>query len=220
MTPEQLAHQRVHRTLTRALSSSAARVWSATAVLGQDEEATTERTLSLVLPGLATAAATASSWLGGRAPARVDYGRVRNGVEPHEVYTRPFKLWVVLLGKGLAPAQARSEAVRRVETLVRTDAQKAYQVTALDTMQEQGVETYRRVVGGQPCPLCVAAAGDVYRSDELMPVHAGCSCGVTTDMSTAALPESHPDPAETAVNWTEETGPELVYASHETSRGA
>jgi pimeloyl-ACP methyl ester carboxylesterase len=119
-----------------------------------------------------------------RAPASVAAdavaGTALRGVDPADVYSRPFEtVWTQLsLGKPL------DDAVRagadRLQAIAATDLQlAATHTTAAATEQMPHVAGYRRVLtGSENCGLCVIASTQRYHRGDLMPIHPRCDCAV------------------------------------------
>lgn len=102
------------------------------------------------------------------------------GVDPVEVYRRPYEqVWTALAeNKSLPDAVAVGQ--RRAISLAATDLQlaktRASQIAFADDKRVVG---YRRVlVGAHSCGLCVVASSVRYRKSNLLPIHPGCDCAV------------------------------------------
>ena len=102
------------------------------------------------------------------------------GVDPAEVYRRPYEqLWTALAdGKSLPDAVAVGQ--RRALSLASTDLQlaktRASQIALTDDRRVVG---YRRVlVGAHSCGMCVVASSVRYHKSNLMPIHPGCDCAI------------------------------------------
>jgi hypothetical protein len=116
-------------------------------------------------------------------PVRAPYPRP---VSPAEVYRRPFVSTWTSLSKD-RPVTAAIEAGRaRAVELVTTDLQLARRDATNNRLQvDTRVVGYRRVLtGSKSCAMCVLAARQRYRKDRLMPIHPGCSCGVSPIVGT------------------------------------
>jgi hypothetical protein len=111
-------------------------------------------------------------------PART--GAQLRGVDPDEVYARPFRTMYASLGDGKPFEQAMKDAARRLTHIAATDLQLAKTHTARDVLDEQPqVQGYQRVLtGSRSCGLCVVASTQRYRKAELLPIHPGCDCTV------------------------------------------
>jgi hypothetical protein len=104
------------------------------------------------------------------------------GVDPAEVYRRPYvQVWTDLSrGKSLDDAVAAGS--RRAQSIASTDLQMAKTKAAQVVMQhDERVTGYRRVlVGAHSCALCVLASTRWYSRGDLLPIHPGCVIGNTT----------------------------------------
>ncbi len=104
---------------------------------------------------------------------------LRAGAAPEEVYRRPF----VTVWTALRDDRPRTEAVaagadRAVSTAV-TDVQLAMRATLRDVGDaDRHILGYQRVPDGDACAFCRLVAGQRYTTDQLMPIHNRCGCGV------------------------------------------
>lgn len=102
------------------------------------------------------------------------------GVDPVEVYRRPFtQIWTELAA-GASMTEAVTAGQRRLEDLAATDLQLAKTNASRQALQARGdVVGYRRVLtGAENCGLCVVSATQRYHRAELLPIHPGCDCSV------------------------------------------
>jgi hypothetical protein len=109
---------------------------------------------------------------------------VRNGTPPSEVYRRPFvDVWSGLKA-GTQYAEAVATGLDRATSSVQMDVQLAMRQTLTDVAaQHTSIVGYQRVPDAGACNFCRLIAGQRYHSDQLMPVHNRCGCGV--DVITA-----------------------------------
>ncbi|WP_228973390.1 hypothetical protein [Streptomyces sp. DH12] len=109
-------------------------------------------------------------------------GRALRGVEPAEVYSRPFVEMRTALAAGESLDAAVVRGARRLETITKTDLQLARTHTVREVTAEQpGVEyTVRELQGEYDCALCMIASTQRYHKRELAPIHPGCDCLVKT----------------------------------------
>lgn len=123
---------------------------------------------------------------GTTAPTAVPHDALSNlrGVDPTEVYRRPYvQVWTDLSqGKSLDDAVAAGS--RRAASLAATDLQlaktRASQIVLTDDRRVVG---YRRVlVGAHSCGMCVVASSVRYHKSNLMPIHPGCDCAIAPIM--------------------------------------
>jgi hypothetical protein len=117
-------------------------------------------------------------------PAALDPGAVTGtalrGVNPTEVYRRPFHTLWTTLSQGKSLVDAIDAGWARAKTLAATDLQLAKTHTARDVLGRDGrVVGYRRVLTGrEDCGICTVAATQRYRKENLAAIHGGCDCGV------------------------------------------
>jgi hypothetical protein len=114
---------------------------------------------------------------GSAAPVGVQLAEDLRGVDPTEVYTRPFVTTWTALSQGKAYPQAVAEGRTRLLSITETDLQLARTHAARQSMRRGGAEFYRRDLRGtKNCALCVIASTQRYRVENLMPIHPGCHC--------------------------------------------
>lgn len=102
-------------------------------------------------------------------------GAATRGVEPAEVYRRPGVTVWTALSRGAALADAVDQGLTRATNLAMTDLQLA----RTRTVQSVGVTRFKRTLSGlENCDLCSLASQNVYYRGDLMPIHAGCDCGI------------------------------------------
>lgn len=106
---------------------------------------------------------------------------LRAGVTSDDVMSRPMIQARSLVGAGVPFRDASRRAEVRALQLAVTDSQLARTHTARRVFAETpGVVGYRRVLtGSESCGLCAVASTRRYRKQDLMPIHAGCDCGVS-----------------------------------------
>ncbi|MFF9088644.1 hypothetical protein ACF1BE_19870 [Streptomyces sp. NPDC014991] len=152
----------------------------------RDAEAFVEQVLPTVLAAQqhmgqitdAYLSAMIGDMLGVSTPAAgVELPEALRGVEPAEVYRRPFVTAYTALSKGKAYAAALGEARTRLLSITETDMQLARTHAARQSMQRGGVRFFRRDLRGPGnCALCTIASTQRYRVEKLMPIHPGCNC--------------------------------------------
>lgn len=105
------------------------------------------------------------------------------GIDPAEVYARPF----VQLRTALSEGRSLTDAVRlgssRVREIAEADMQQTFAHASQQAMRRLPVRArpryWRRVLEGEEsCALCVVAASNRYSVEDLNPIHPGCDCGV------------------------------------------
>lgn len=109
------------------------------------------------------------------------------GVPADEVYARPFGTIGARMAAGVDFAAAAATAGSYVTKLAATDVQLAQTYGAKAWVAEANagagdggsqIVGYNRVTGGECCAFCETAAEQSYHTDDLMPIHEGCTCGV------------------------------------------
>lgn len=107
--------------------------------------------------------------------------QLRGGIDPAEVYRRPYvQVWTDL-SNGKSFDDAVAAGARRAGSLASTDLQLAKTRAAQYVMaDDRRVVGYRRVlVGAHSCGMCVIASTVRYHKSNLMPIHPGCVVGST-----------------------------------------
>ncbi|MEO3974364.1 hypothetical protein [Streptomyces sp. CAU 1734] len=105
-------------------------------------------------------------------------GAALRGVDPNEVYERPFVELRAALSKGVPLADAIERGERRLTSITKTDLQLA----RTHTVREVGASmprfeyTVRVLQGEYDCALCMIASTQRYRKRNLAPIHPGCDC--------------------------------------------
>lgn len=112
-------------------------------------------------------------------PALVNDAAMR-GVPAVDVYSRTGPTVWTELSNGASLSEAASAGLDRALSQASTDLQLAKTHTSREvTANDDRITGYQRLPeGGNPCELCLIAAENVYRSDDLMPIHDNCSCDV------------------------------------------
>ncbi|MFG2468718.1 hypothetical protein ACGFXB_25130 [Streptomyces canus] len=114
-----------------------------------------------------------------QAAAGVRLAEALRGVEPAEVYRRPFVTAYTALSQGKSYAEALGEARTRLLSITETDMQLARTHAARQSMERGGAQFFRRrLTGTKNCALCTLASTQRYRVENLMPIHPGCDCKV------------------------------------------
>ncbi|WP_405911358.1 hypothetical protein OG529_04370 [Streptomyces longwoodensis] len=165
-------------------------VLSAFDSLGSYRDAEAAEFLDRVLPAVLAAqqqmgqitdaylSALLADMLGGSAaPVGVQLPEALRGVDPAEVYRRPFVTAYTALSQGKSYAEAVAEGRTRLVSITETDMQLARTHAARQSMQRGGARFFRRELrSGKSCALCVIASTQRYRVENLMPIHPGCHC--------------------------------------------
>lgn len=123
-------------------------------------------------------AAMVADMIGGAAaPVGVELDQALRGVDPAEVYHRPFVTMYSALAAGHDFAAALGQGRSRLLSITETDLQLARTHAARQSMTRSGAKFFRRELGGSKnCALCVIASTQRYRVEKLMPIHPGCHC--------------------------------------------
>jgi len=105
-----------------------------------------------------------------------------NGLRSVSLAEEMYRAWADYqrhVAKGWDPAEALADARQRLERIVRTDMQLAQTRQAQASLQAHGFAGFQRVpAGASSCALCLLAAGQLYHTSVLMPIHVSCDCGI------------------------------------------
>lgn len=109
-------------------------------------------------------------------------GRSLRGVDPQEVYERPFTEIYSALSEGVPLDSAVKRGGHRLEMLTKTDLQLARTHTVREVSADMPRFTYtvRELQGEYDCALCMIASTQRYHKRNLAPIHPGCDCLVKT----------------------------------------
>jgi hypothetical protein len=182
------AHIVAQQRLRDLLTAAVLRAWDG---LPGHDRADVDEWLTTVLP-LVTGAQRQSAALTEayiaralrRAPRGIPIGdvtgaAVRAGTTPEDVYTRPFITFWSALKNGDDFAAALAAGGARATNAAATDVQLTMRATAAETgSEDDDITGWERVPDGGACSLCLIASTQRYHSDDLMPIHAHCGCGV------------------------------------------
>jgi hypothetical protein len=115
---------------------------------------------------------------GAAAPVGVQLDEALRGVDPAEVYHRPFVTMYSALAAGHTFADAVGQGRTRLLSITETDLQLARTHAARESMTRGGRARFfrRRLSGSKNCALCTIASTQRYRVENLMPIHPGCNC--------------------------------------------
>ncbi|WDM16746.1 hypothetical protein J3S85_37930 [Streptomyces lavenduligriseus] len=105
-------------------------------------------------------------------------GRALRGVDPVDVYERPFKQTWTALSEGTSFDEALDQGTHRLETLIKTDLQLARTHTVREVAADMPRFSYtvRELQGEYDCALCIVASTQRYTKRDLAPIHPGCDC--------------------------------------------
>ncbi|CAL9592688.1 hypothetical protein SUDANB1_05257 [Streptomyces sp. enrichment culture] len=147
-----------------------------------------ERVLPVVLGAQQTMGQITDSYLaamiadmigGAAAPVGVQLDAALRGVDPAEVYHRPFVTMYSALSAGHDYVDALAQGRQRLLSITETDLQLARTHAARQSMTRSGAKFFRRrLTGTANCALCTIASTQRYRVENLMPIHPGCDCKV------------------------------------------
>jgi hypothetical protein len=105
---------------------------------------------------------------------------IRGDVTPVEVYQRTGPTVWTALSQGVPLTEAVGQGLDRALAMASTDLQLAKTHSSRYVLgNSDGVVGYRRVLeSGRSCALCIVASTQRYHSEDLMPIHPRCDCGV------------------------------------------
>lgn len=146
---------------------------------------------------------------------------VRAGTAPADVYRRPFVTIWTALQNGTDWQAAVNAGLERATSTAAMDVQ----LTMTHTLREIGsrddrIVGFQRVPDAGACTFCQLVSGQRYRTDQLMPLHNRCGCGVdvitTADrhLFTGNAANDLDLPAGVAVEQHGELGPVLADPAH------
>lgn len=157
--------------------------------------------------------------------ARYTIAALRGGVDPADVYQRPFTVLSAAAARTAdhpaALQSGRAQAVKLAVTdlqLAQTHAARDWMLDANRQIQPVGADVAQaRIVGwrrtltgpGPHCQLCELAATRTYHVSNLMPIHEHCGCGVEPVWDTAPI-DVVPVGSPVRVEEDPELGPRLM----------
>lgn len=105
------------------------------------------------------------------------------GIDPAEVYTRPFKNVWAALADGQTLPEAIEAGTTRLREVAEADLQSTYAHANQQGMSRlparaRPVGWQRVLQGPSSCALCVLASTRTYSIADLNPIHPGCDCTV------------------------------------------
>jgi hypothetical protein len=109
---------------------------------------------------------------------------LRQGVPNEEVLARPAATVRYLRSVETPTEAADAAGAARLRSIAETNLELALRQSAVDVVSKvETVRGYRRILRpylseGGSCGLCIVAADRIYRTDQLMPIHAKCKCSV------------------------------------------
>lgn len=166
--------------------------------------------------------------LGGQAVApvmaNVTGAALRGGVAPEVVYRRPFVATWSALARETDYADAVRQGADRARSTAAMDVQMAMRQTLADVGErDPRIAGYQRVPDAGACKFCLTVSGQKFRTDQLMPLHNGCGCGVDVITDASDLPPRadlgvNDGDVNAAVAEHGELGPVLVDGEHTFTR--
>ena len=130
-----------------------------------------------------------------KSPGQVRPGDLRPGVDPVAVYERFGETYRFKRSVGRDDDQAVSDVLNRARTVTATDIALAERAQSKKTLASVTsiVKGYRRVVHpelsrGGTCGLCLVASDQIYKTDQLLPIHANCVCTTAPVMRNGSDP--------------------------------
>lgn len=226
---EQLARAHIEAQ-ARLRSFAAAGVGAIWRQLGSWDEADVDRFLAQALPVVAAtkrqSVSLTEAYLArqvkraalGVSPRAIDRA-VRGRTDPEEVYRRPFVTLWSKLGESKLFDDALAAAADRAESAAATDVQLAMTHTLREVGEADGqIAGYQRVPNGGACEFCILVSGQRYTTDQLMPIHNHCGCGVDVILTSeranfSGVPDN--DPPGVAFHEHGELGPVLGSPAHD-----
>jgi hypothetical protein len=157
------------------------RVWNA---LPHYDEANVAEFVGRAVPIVGAARKTAThltdaylSLMLKRPPIGLTVPEIRNGVDPDEVYKRPFvNVWTAL-GKGVPYEQAVAAGLARAASTADMDVALTSRAATVDYAEkDSSIVGWERVPDDDACDFCLLASTQQYGSSDLMPLHNFCNC--------------------------------------------
>lgn len=213
MNPTQTYQDRLAR-LRKATAAAVARLWDDLPDLHRERALPfAEAAVPIVRAGQRNAANVTASYL------RRQLRDIRTptipadlrGVDPLEVYQRPFGITWKALGDGKTLDEARLMGRNRIDDLTKADVMLAARAAATLIAASRPTLLWRRDADGAACELCTGAAGTIYRSPADLAIHPGCGCTVSPFEGNSAPA----DPDAFTVRVSDELGPVLWHPGHD-----
>jgi hypothetical protein len=180
------AHMEGERRLREYAKRAVAAAWAAQ---GSYDEETLPNFLRAALPPVQAAKRASVSLTGAyiarsleRQPDSFDIAQIvagiRNGANPADVYTRPYKRVWRALAEGVAWSSAVGYGLDVAVSSAATDVQLAMRNTMTAFQQtDTNLLGYQRVADAGACEFCQELDGAQFRTDDPMPIHNNCGCG-------------------------------------------
>lgn len=101
------------------------------------------------------------------------------GVEGVELFQRTGSTIYFGLSQGKPLNMLVAKAGQRAISMARTNLQLSSTHSARIAMSDnQNIIGYRRVLSGEVCEICELASEHKYNTEDLMPIHNNCTCGI------------------------------------------
>lgn len=119
-----------------------------------------------------------------RAAGQIDVSRLRKGTTLDRVYNRLARDYRYLVSQKRPVEEALNAVLARSTAMTHMDVALAQRAQGQATLIHQGIKGYRRVLHPElahvtgTCGLCIVAADQKYRVEQLLPLHNGCHCGI------------------------------------------
>lgn len=114
-----------------------------------------------------------------RAPFGVGVPKGRNGVDPAEVYQRPFVTIWTALKNGTSYENAVNAGLARATSSVAMDVQLSMAQTAQEVGRaDPQIQRFQRVADSGACEFCQTVDGAILNSEDAMDLHNNCGCGI------------------------------------------
>ncbi len=211
-------HIAVQARLRKAVAAGVAAAWTALPAYYEADVPVFLRTaVPIVLAGQRQSAAITDAYIAralerqplGIDPSLVTGAAARNGVDPLEVYRRPFVTVWTALKTGSDYRDAVDAGLARAVTMAASDVQLAARATFQQIQeQDQSIYGYARTADPDACEFCQLVDGAYVKSADAMPLHNNCGCSL--EPLTSPHPRAAVLPSGVAVHEHGELGPVLA----------
>jgi hypothetical protein len=206
------AHIEGQRRLRLAVTGGVERIWRN--LPGYDRRNVDEwltNVLPLIAAGKRQSAALTDAYIA-RFLDKAPLGLIpedRRGVDPAEVYERPFVTMWTALGAGSIYKDAFSAGLNRAVSTAAMDVQMAMRAASAAAQAEGQVDFgYTRVANPGACPFCAEIDGAYVKEADAAPLHNNCGCGLEPNTAPHRLAAKMP--SGVAVHQHGELGPVLT----------
>ena len=216
------AHLEAQRRLREAAGSTIAQLWRNLPGYDRaDVPAFLDTAVPTVLAAQRQSVALTEAYIArylGRRPIGVNpsalIGGGIRGVEPAEVYTRPFVTVWTALGNGTPYEAAVSAGLQRATETAAMDVQMSMRATSAAVQQAtpEGFYGFQRVANGGACDFCAELDGAYVKFADAAALHNGCGCGL--EPLTAPHSRASKLPSGVSVHEHGELGPVITDPAH------